>query len=57
MAMLNLQSESVNIRAAAEAADYLYRMVAGNLKGFATYFDLETGRCDRSTLLSNRYGH
>ncbi len=55
--MLNLQSESVNIRAAAEAADYLYRMVAGNLKGFATYFDLETGRCDRSTLLSNRYGH
>jgi len=56
MAMLNLQSEIVNIRVAAEGADYLYRMVAGNLKGFATYFDLESGTAQRSTLLSNRYG-
>ena len=39
MAVLNVQSESVNIRVAAEAADYLYRMAAGNLKRFATYFD------------------
>ena len=43
MAVLNLQSESVNVRVAAEAADYLYRMVAGNLKRFAIYFDLESG--------------
>jgi hypothetical protein len=33
----------VNVRVAAEAADYLYRMAAGNLKRFATYFDLESG--------------
>jgi hypothetical protein len=38
-----VQSESVNVRVAAEAADYLYRMAAGNLKRFATYFDLESG--------------
>ena len=43
MAVLNLQSESVNVRVAAEAADFLYRMAAGNLKRFATYFDLESG--------------
>lgn len=43
MAVLNLQSESVNVRVAAEAADYLYRMATGNLKRFATYFDLESG--------------
>jgi len=42
-AVLNVQSESVNVRGAAEAADYLYRMAAGNLKRFATYFDLESG--------------
>ena len=43
MAVLNVQSESVNIQVAAEAANYLYRMVAGNLKRFAIYFDLESG--------------
>ena len=43
MAVLKVQSESVNVRVAAEAADYLYRIVAGNLKRFATYFDLESG--------------
>ncbi|MEG4868542.1 hypothetical protein QUA89_06325 [Microcoleus sp. F10-B4] len=43
MTVLNLQSESVNVRGAAEAADYLYRMAAGSLKRFATYFDLENG--------------
>ncbi|WP_445174806.1 hypothetical protein [Microcoleus sp.] len=43
MAVLNVQSESVNVRVAAEAADFLYRMAAGNLKRFATYFDLESG--------------
>lgn len=56
MAVLNVQSESVNIRVAAEAADYLYRTVAGNLKRFATYFDLESGtaRSLYITLPSNR---
>jgi hypothetical protein len=43
MAVLNVQSESVNVRVAGEAADYLYRMAAGNLQRFATYFDLESG--------------
>ena len=43
MAVLNLQSDRVNVRVAAEVADYLYRMAAGNLKRFATYFDLESG--------------
>ena len=43
MAVLNLQSESVNVRVAVEAADCLYRMAAGSLKRFATYFDLESG--------------
>ena len=43
MAVLNLQSESVNVRVAAEAADYLYRMAAGSLKRFATYFDWDSG--------------
>jgi hypothetical protein len=43
MAVLNVQSDLVNFRVAAEAADYLYRMVTGNLKRFATYFDLESG--------------
>lgn len=43
MAVLNVQSESVNVRVAAEVADYLYRMAAGNLKRFATYFDLKSG--------------
>jgi hypothetical protein len=42
MAVLKVQSDRVNVRVAAEAADYLYRMAAGNLKGFATYFDLES---------------
>jgi hypothetical protein len=44
MTVLNVQSESVNVRLATEAADYLYRTAAGNLKRFVTYFDLESGR-------------
>jgi len=43
MAVLNLQSDRVNVRVVAELVDYLYRMAAGNLKRFATYFDLESG--------------
>jgi hypothetical protein len=43
MAVLKVQSDRVNVRVAAEVADYLYRMAAGNLKRFATYFDLESG--------------
>jgi len=41
--VVNVQSESVNVRVAAEVADYLYRMAAGNLKRFTTYFDLDSG--------------
>jgi hypothetical protein len=51
MAVLNVQSESVNVRVAAEATDYLYRMAAGNHKRFATYFDLESGTA-RSVYIS-----
>jgi hypothetical protein len=36
-----VQSDRVNVRVAAEVADYLYRMAAGNLKRFVTYFGLE----------------
>jgi hypothetical protein len=34
MAVLKVQSDRVNVRVAAEVADYLYRMAAGNLKRF-----------------------
>jgi len=43
MAVLKVQSDRVNVRVAAEVADYLYRMAAGNLKRFVTYFGLESG--------------
>ena len=43
MVVLKVQSDRVNVRVVAEVADYLYRMAAGNLKRFATYFDLESG--------------
>jgi hypothetical protein len=56
MAVLNLQSESVNVRVAAEVADYLYRMVAGISNGLLSILIWRAGRRDRSTLLSNRYG-
>ena len=41
--VLKVQSDRVNVRVVAEVADYLYRMAAGHLKRFATYFDLESG--------------
>lgn len=51
MAVLKLQSDRVNVR----VADYLYRMVAGNLKRFATYFDLESGTA-RSVYITQQPG-
>jgi hypothetical protein len=42
MAVLKVQSDRVNVRVAAQVADYLYRMAAGNLKRFVTYFGLES---------------
>ncbi|MEG4043309.1 hypothetical protein [Microcoleus sp. Pol17_C1] len=36
MAVLKVQSDRVNVRVAAEGADYLYRMTTGNLKRFTT---------------------
>ena len=56
MAVLNLHSEIVNIRVAAEGADYLYRMVAVISKGLLPILIWRAGRRDRSTLLSNLYG-
>jgi len=43
MAVLKVQSDRVNVPGVAEVADYLYRMAAGSLKRFATYFELESG--------------
>jgi hypothetical protein len=43
MVVLNLQSDYVNVRVVPEVADQLYRIAAGNLKRFATYFDWESG--------------
>jgi len=56
MAMLNLQSESVNIRVAAEEADYLYGWLRVISKGLLPILIWRAGQRDRSTLLSNRYG-
>jgi PRTRC genetic system ThiF family protein len=44
MMAANMQSLAINQRVAAEAADYLMRMLTGQpLKRFATYFDLKSG--------------
>lgn len=43
IAMLNAQSQTVNGMCAAIASDYLNRLLFGQLKKWATYFDLETG--------------
>jgi hypothetical protein len=41
MEVLNVQSESVNVRVAADVRDYLYSIAKGTLKQFATYVNLE----------------
>lgn len=43
LALLNAQSLSINQRVAAEATDYLLGLTTGNLRRFATYFDLASG--------------
>jgi hypothetical protein len=44
MAMADSQGLSINQRVAAEAADYLVRMlITKDLKKYATYMDLESG--------------
>ncbi|GAP99731.1 ThiF family adenylyltransferase [Leptolyngbya sp. NIES-2104] len=43
IAMLNAQSQTVNGMCAAIASDYLNRLLFGQLKKWATYFDLEAG--------------
>lgn len=43
IALLNAQSQTVNGMCAAIASDYLNRLLFGQLKKWATYFDLETG--------------
>lgn len=42
-AIANQQSLAVNQRVAAEASDYLLRLLSSGLRRFATYFDLESG--------------
>ncbi len=41
MEVMNVQSESVNVRVAADVRDYLYSIAKGTLKQFATYVNLE----------------
>ncbi|XZN99979.1 MAG: hypothetical protein ACM65L_15685 [Microcoleus sp.] len=53
MEVLNVQSESVNVRVVTEVADYLYRIGKGNLKQFVTYFDLES-RTARSIYITQQ---
>jgi molybdopterin/thiamine biosynthesis adenylyltransferase len=53
MAVLKVQSDRVNVRVAAEVADYLYRMATGNLKRFVTYFGLES-RMARSLYITQQ---
>ncbi len=43
LALLNAQSLMVNQRVAAEAADFLMRLLTNSLTRFATYFDLPSG--------------
>ena len=44
MMIANMQSLTINQKVAAEASDYLTRMLTGApLKRFATYFDLVSG--------------
>lgn len=42
-ALLNAQSLGINQRVAAEAGEYLIQLLTGQLKRFATYFDLISG--------------
>jgi hypothetical protein len=53
MVLMKVEIDRVNLPIAAEVADYLYRMVMGNLKGFSTYFDFESGGRDRFILRSS----
>lgn len=54
MALRSSQGLSINQRMAAEAADYLVRMlVTKDLRKFATYIDLESGSC-RSTYITKK---
>lgn len=41
--VVNAQSLSINQRVTAEATDYLLGLTTGNLRRFATYFDLASG--------------
>lgn len=43
MALLGTQSLTINQRIAAEAADFLLRLLTGTLRKFATYLNLPTG--------------
>jgi hypothetical protein len=51
--VLNVQSESVNVRVAADVADYLYRIAKGHLKQFVAYVNLES-RTARSIYITQQ---
>jgi PRTRC genetic system ThiF family protein len=53
LATLNAQSLGINQRVAAEAAEYLIQLTTGQLKRFATYFDLVSGSA-RSTYITQQ---
>ncbi len=53
MAVINSQSLSINARVASEMHDYLLRLLSGNLKRFATYFDCSSG-CSKSLYTTPR---
>ena len=45
LAAQNIQSMDINQQVAAVATSYLLKLITGNLKQFATYFDTEAGSC------------
>jgi PRTRC genetic system ThiF family protein len=53
LAALNAQSLGINQRVATEAAEYLIQLTTGQLKRFATYFDLMSGSA-RSIYITQR---
>jgi PRTRC genetic system ThiF family protein len=54
----NTQSLMINQRVAAEAGDFLSRLlITQNLKRYATYFDLPTGTCKSSYIIASSISH
>lgn len=56
LALLNAQSQTVNMQCAAIATDYLYQMLFGNLYKFATEFDLVSGTMQSRSITPKQVG-